>query len=876
MLCETGHNDKSHYGHERSNKMGIYKKEHQSEISFPLGGIGSGSIGLAGTGRLIDWEINNRPNRVSINSFTNFAIKAEDEEKVLDYRVLQGDIENDYMGTLYNGNHSWGYGHGPNRGTLAGMKHFEDVTFTGEYPFANINFVDERFPGLVEMEAFNPFIPSNDGDSSIPAAFFTLKVTNPTTKPLKYTVAFSVTNPLKSPGKHYYQEDGPIKKIIMSSNEADKNVPDFGNACIATDGEHVSYQECWYRGGWFDNLTMFTNDLSTYGPFNNRVYDEVNDEAPDTSVLAVTLDVAPGETKDVRYILSWYVPNVWKYWTEWGEPDRSEVVTDWRNYYAKLFESSHHVANYCLREWKRLYGDTMTFKKTLFNSELPEVVLDAIQGNIAILKSTTCLRLTDGSFYAWEGVNKERGSCEGTCQHVWNYAYALPFLFPQLERSVRDLELEHSLGDEGGIRFRLKLPVGTAMSNFRSCVDGQMGTVMKCYREWKISGDTQWLRNHWEGLKKCIEFAWSKENKDKWDEHKTGVMYGRQHHTLDVELFGPNSWLTGFYHGALLAGAEMADAMGEKETAREYRELYLKGHQWIEENTFNGTHYIQKLDIEDKSLVDYYGDDESINMKNGYWDEEIGQIKYQIGNGCEIDQVVADWHAELMGLPHIFDQEHRKKALETLYKLNFVSMRDIANPCRVFAANGEEGLVMCNWDEGVEKPKISIPYTEEVMTGFEYAAAANMLQCGMEEQAHNVVKAVRDRYDGKKRNPWAEIECGASYSRAMASYSFLLIYSGFKYDMTIGLIGFVPKKHGQYFWSIDGAWGQVNLQENKVEFTLLYGELTIQKFLHSLKNVSSVTVDDKAVDFIAEDGCIKVDVTMNKHQQFTLVGEQHK
>jgi len=847
----------------------IYEREYTSEISFPLGGIGAGSVGLAGNGRLIDWEINNRPNRVSINSFTNFAIKAEDNQKVIDYRVLQGDVTNDYMGTLHSGNHSWGYGHGPNRGTMSGMKHFEDVTFKGEFPFATVGYKDERFPGNVEMEAFNPFIPSNDKDSSLPTAFFKFNVTNTSSETLKYTITYSLTNPLKYTGKHYFTKSGNVKMIVMESLEQDREVPDFGNVCMATDGDDVSYQEYLYRGGWFDNLTMFINDFSTYGKLKNRTYDEPHGK--DTSALAVTIEVKPGETKSIRFNMSWFVPNVWKYWhNDKKNVDNNKIRTDWKNYYAKLFDSAQAVTGYCFDNWTRLYDDSMSFKNALLKSDLPEVIIDAIQGNIAILKSSTCLRLTDGEFYAWEGVNRESGSCEGTCQHVWNYAYALPFLFPSLERSARDVELKYSLEDSGELHFRVFLPLGSEMQDFRSCVDGQMGTVMKCYREWKISGDTQWLKSHWEELKKCIEYAWSPENKDKWDENKTGVMYGRQHHTLDVELFGVSSWLTGFYHGALLAGAEMAKALGEDDKANEYTDLYEKGHKWIEENTFNGSHYIQKIDVEDKEVLLQFGNEDSLNMAGSYWDDEIGQIKYQIGDGCEIDQVVADWHAELMGLPHVFDQEHRRTALQTLYRLNFVSMRDLDNPCRVFATNSEKGLVMCNWEDGVEKPKIPIPYTQEVMTGFEYAAAANMLQCGLEEEAVSVVEAIRDRYDGKKRNPWAEIECGASYSRAMASYSFLLIYSGFKYDMTKGRLGFIPKKSGKYFWSIDGAWGSVDLRDDQVVFEVLFGEIELKEFIHPLSKVNSVTVDDAETEFKSGDKVIELQANLKKNQVLIL------
>lgn len=829
-----------------------YKNDFTAEISFPLGGLGAGSVGLAGNGRLIDWEINNRPNRVSINSFTNFAIKAEDEEKVIDYRLLQGDLANDHMGTLHKGNHSWGYGHGPNRGTMAGLRHFDNVRFTGAFPMANVSFLDERFPGAVEMTAFNPFIPSNDADSSMPTSFFTFDIKNTEDKPLTYTIAFSLTNPLKSPGAHGYKQEGSRHKIILNSLETDTTSPDFGNVCMATDATEVSYQDYWYRGGWFDNLTMFINDFSAFGPFKNRVYDQPREGQPDTSVLGAKIRIEPGQSATLRFNLSWYVPNVWKYWEKvenWTLLDEKDRKTHWRNYYAKLFPSAEGVTDYCFDHWHRLHDATLAFKEALHTSTLPAPVLDAIQGNIATLKSTTCLRLTDGEFYAWEGVNRDIGSCEGTCQHVWNYAYALPFLFPKLERSARDIDLTYNLEDSGELRFRVMLPLGSKKSTFRACVDGQMGTVMKCYREWKISGDTPWLRRHWPDIQACIAYAWHPENQDRWDTHQTGVIWGRQHHTLDVELYGPNSWLTGFYHGALLAGAEMAEALGEPETAAMYRALVRKGHDWIEANTFNGRHYVQYIDVTNKALLDDFGGDASLNMEGGYWDEETAQIKYQIGDGCEIDQVLADWHADLMGLPHIFRQDNRKKALESLYALNFVSMREVDNPCRVFASNGEKGLIMCNWADPDSKPKISIPYTQEVMTGFEYAAAANMLQCGMEKEALDIVTAVRDRYDGKKRNPWAEIECGASYARAMASYSFLLVYSGFKYDMTRGMVGFIPKKQGQYFWSIDGAWGTVRLESDTIVFQMLYGTLTLKAFVHDLAKVRQVLLDATPLSF---------------------------
>ena len=88
---------------------------------------------------------------------------------------------------------------------------------------------------------------------------------------------------------------------------------------------------------------------------------------------------------------------------------------------------------------------------------------------------------------------------------------------------------------------------------FRPCVDGTMGEVLKTFREWRVSGDAAWLRSVWPSAKKALAYAWSPANPDRWDPEKSGVLAGRQHHTLDMELFGPSAWLEGLYLAALRA-----------------------------------------------------------------------------------------------------------------------------------------------------------------------------------------------------------------------------------------------------------------------------------------------------------------------------------
>ncbi len=849
----------------------IYRGAKTSQISFPLGGIGTGCIGLAGNGRLIDWEIFNRPNKGSVNGFSHFAIRAERDDKVIDARILHGDLIAPYQGELQGDTFS-SFGWGPRREYLTGLPHFERVDFRGEYPLAELTFHDESFPGQVKLRAFNPFIPLNADDSGIPAAFFKLSVTNTTDAPLTYTFAGVLTNPLPANNLNSIEQTDWGDLLYLHSDGVQPGDVNYGNVTLATDAGaaddiKVSWQQYWFRGAWFDNLEVYWNDLKTPGPLKNRVYNDgaARGSGPrfnkkDEGVLAVHVPVQPGETRQVRFVISWSFPTCENYWKQDGVNRPT-----WQNYYATQWADSKASAQYALENWERLYAETKLFKDTLFGSTMPAAAIDAIAGNIAILKSPTCLRLEDGTFYGWEGLHPHAGCCEGSCTHVWNYQQALPFLFPALERSMRTADYEYNLLESGAMPFRLQLPIGSDPWSFRACCDGQFGGVMKTYRDWKISGDDAWLRSIWPAVKKSLEFSWSPENIDRWDPDKTGVLQGRQHHTLDMELFGPNSWLTGFYLGALKAGAEMAAHLGEAESAAEYQAIFARGKAWTDANLFNGEYYIQKIDLKDKGIVEAFAiEDESLvqggNTMQAYWNEEHEEIKYQIGEGSSIDQILPQWHADLYGLGDLYDPAQVKQASAAIYKYNFIpEMGKVYNPCRIYCLNDEGGLVICAWPEGAQKPLIPAPYSQETMNGFEYSAAIHMIMLGLVDEGMACIAAVRERYDGERRNPWNEFECGNNYARSMASYALLNAFSGFQFDMVNGMIGFNPIRtdggNFRCFWSLDAAWGEFVMTAARAELHVLAGELPLQQIkLPTADKAATVTVDGQTIAATAQDG----------------------
>ena len=853
----------------------VYQGRKTNEIAFPLGGIGTGCISVAGNGRLIDWEIFNRPNKGSFNGFSHFAIKAEQDGKTLDARVLNGDLHPPFTGQLNRPQYE-AFGFGPPRPSLTGLPHFRDVKFVGPYPIANLWFTDPTFPGRVLLTAFNPFIPLNDKDSGIPAAFFEIEITNPTYDPITYTVAGTLANPLPAANRHRIVQEGGNTFLHLTSEGVASTDTAYGDLTLATDAREVNGQTFWYRGSWNDNLEVFWRDFIAPGPFRDRTYEEDKAGKDNHGTLAARITLRPGASKRIRFVIAWNFPNCANTWNT-GSAERAAALgipNTWQNYYATQWEDSRASASYSLEHWSRLFSDTHKFQTTLEASSLPPAVLDAVTANLSILKSPTVLRLGDGTVYGWEGCHPSAGCCEGSCTHVWNYAQSLPFLFPALERTMREADYRYNLMPDGGMPFRMQIPLGVPHqpeNAHRPCADGQFGGVLKTYRDWKISGDTEWLRTLWPGVKASIEFAWSPNNKDQWDPEKTGVLWGRQHHTLDMELFGPSSWLTGFYLAALKAGAEIAEALGEPDTAEEYRALFSRGKEWVDQNLFDGEYYGQRIDLGDRALVEKF---DALN----YWSEEHAEIKYQIGDGCAIDQVLAQWHADLYGLEEIFDPEQNKKALAALFQHNFKKpMRDFYNPWRVFCLNDEAGIIMADWPEGRRKPAIPLTYAQETMNGFEYAAAIQMIQHGLVQEGTTLVEAIRQRYDGEKRNPWNEFECGSNYARSMASYALLNAFSGFTFDGVTHSIGFHPihVQAGAFrcFWSIEGAWGEFLLKPGRAEIRVLYGELSLRRLSLPIQAID-VTMNRRVVEFDVDDGTVllKPGLRIRKGQSLSAIG----
>jgi hypothetical protein len=182
----------------------------------------------------------------------------------------------------------------------------------------------------------------------------------------------------------------------------------------------------------------------------------------------------------------------------------------------------------------------------------------------------------------------------------------------------------------------------------------------------------------------------------------------------------------------------------------------------------------------------------------------------QLGNGCLTDQLCGQYLAHLAGLGSLLDPSNVRKALESIHRYNYKSaVGEVQNDSRAFAVEDEPAVIICSY-RGSHRPEDAFGYSDEAMTGMEYAVAAMMIFEGLIEYGLEAVENVRLRYDGEKRNPWNEPEAGYHYARAMSSWGVLVALSGFSYHAADASVIARPRINaGEFasFWSTGTGWG---------------------------------------------------------------------
>jgi len=600
------------------------------------------------------------------------------------------------------------------------------------------------------------------------------------------------------------RRSGPVGPI--------EDLPDFGSMVLSL-----------YKGEVSPAATRTL--LAALGQRPVKLHNEGDVAYPATerrsaAVAAQPLVLRPHEQRSFFFVLAWYFPN-----HEHGHE------------YANRFKDARDVARYVHDNWDRLTGETAEWYKTFYeNSTLPRWLLFRLHSTACNLATGTCQWWKNGRFWAWEGV----GCCAGTCTHVWNYAHAPARLFPQLERSARQMQ-------DFGEGFDTETGLVGFRSNRAYAADGQCGTILKAYREHQMSADGSFLKHNWPRIKAALEYSMSR------DDNGDGLIEDSQHNTFDINFEGPNTFVGSLYLAALRAGEEMAKEMGDEPFAGQCRKIFESGSKLAVERQWDGEYFIQLVDIEKYP-------------------------KFQYGKGCLSDQLFGQGWAHQLGLGYIYPAENVQKALQSVWKYNWTPdvgpYNAVCKPERWFARPGEAGLFTCTWPKS-DYMEQGVRYRSEVWTGIEYQVAGNMVWDGMVDESLAICHGIHERYHPARHNPFNEVECGDHYARAMASWGVYTALAGYEHHGPKKHLGFAPKITPEDFraaFTAAEGWGTFSQKrEDEVQreqISLRWGKLKVKTLAFEVpdefKNArATVAINRSAVDSesIQKNGRIEITLT---------------
>ncbi|NLE59427.1 MAG: hypothetical protein GX616_13780 [Planctomycetes bacterium] len=602
----------------------------------------------------------------------------------------------------------------------------------------------------------------------------------------------------------------------------ESDAPSFGTMCLATPQEDASMSHDWSDRDLLHRLLADSGRLSSFklppaaaGPTEPR--------RTLNAALCVERNIPPGRAAEAVFIFTWHFPNQYYPQNSYEQGGRRGVAIG--SMYDNWYRDALDVARHVVANLTDLRKQTVAYHDALFDTTLPQYFIDAAAANVSIIRSPTCFWAKEGAFYGFEGCRPEGGGCcPMNCNHVWNYEQSLAKLWPALDRDMRKTELKFQQIEQGGTYHRVAVPRETPNRSSFPVADGQCGAVLKAYREHLQSADRRFLDEYWDRIKKAMDFAIKN-----WDKDGDGLMEQPQFNTYDRDIYGHNTFVTSLYLAALRAAEEMARLCGDKPAADKYRQLFEKG-QDAAAKLFDGEYYIQIAD----------------NINLGY------------GKGCWADQVVGQWWACVLNLGDILPNEQVRSVLKAIFKHNWLWKIDGFQGTQrflQFADGDDKGLLCGSWPKG-GRPEDPILYRDECWTGVEYQVAAHKIYVGQIEEGLAIVRGARERYDGTKRSPWNEIECGDYYVRALSSWSLLLAAQGYAYDGPAQRLSFNPRitpdDHRSFFSTADG-WGRFeqkrsgNSQTNALAFD--WGRCDLRELRFGLPSgVTKVTAKAKLDD----------------------------
>lgn len=398
--------------------------------------------------------------------------------------------------------------------------------------------------------------------------------------------------------------------------------------------------------------------------------------------LESTIHLAPGEEKEVRFVLSWFFPNHF-----------SALGPNLGHQYEHWFANALDVNDFLVSNHREHRQKTVNFAETMLTTNLDQAVSFSWAAQLStLIKSSWWCK--DGRFAIWEGL----GCCGlHTTDITYQGSFPIIALFPELQKGQVKMGAGYQRAD--GRIPHFFAPDLLHVDNGFDRVDMNPQYVMMVCRDYMWTGDTQFAKDSWPHVVRAMVST------QKLDTDGDGIPDSdTRRNTYDQwDLEGSPAYICSLWLGALQAAIRLAKDLGESAQESEWSGLLAKASKSFVSRLWNGEYF-------------------------NLWVSENG-----VDECCMSDQLSGEWYTGMMGLGHAVPIDHIRKALRSVYAHNFNFEGGLLNATypegkKKHFRTHQNLQAAGNW------------------TGIEYANAALMIEMGMIDEGLEVIRSVHERY----------------------------------------------------------------------------------------------------------------------------------
>lgn len=283
-------------------------------LGIPLGGIGAGSFMINQSGTFGPWNFGgSQGTSYEVRSLPQAAFHVREQigDQPATTRTLATDGPKD---TTLPTIRSW-----DDPLPAWNALHEGDANYAALYPFGWMTYGHSAFGTDVSMRFYSPIVAGEEKRTSLPVAYFDVRIANNTKQAADVSTMFTMPNVPGHEGRQpatvreglssQYRSDPAtgVHAVTLSSN-SDANTPDAYKSewTIAADvgkNQSFSYLTSWNANGDGSDVYEQFSDSGKLG-------DTALDKSDSAGAIAVSAKLKPGESTIIPFALSWDFPEV--------------------------------------------------------------------------------------------------------------------------------------------------------------------------------------------------------------------------------------------------------------------------------------------------------------------------------------------------------------------------------------------------------------------------------------------------------------------------------------------------------------------------------------------------------------------------------------